>query len=313
VLTGQPGPDRALVAITLDLEMSRNFPTWDQTHWDYEKGNLNKETKRWAVEACRRVRLAGGQAHCFAVGRVCEQADVSWLRGIAEAGHAIGNHTYDHVHLKAQSPAALQFRFGRCPWLIEGKSLPEAIRDNIQLTTSALRTRVGVAPAGFRTPGGFANGLRDREDLQRLLQNLGYWWVSSLYPEHLVGVVHQEPTAAVVQSIVAAQRRAQPFVYPCGLVEVPMSPISDIGAFRNGRWRLDWFLQVVRQALEWCLAKRAVFDFLCHPSCMYVVDPQFRTIDLICDLVRRAGERAAVVTLDRIAERFRPARETVAQ
>src|SRR5437868_14308102 len=88
---------KALIAITLDLEMSRNFPTWADTHWDYEKGNLNDETKRYAVEACRRVRRHGGVAHLFAVGRVFEQADVSWLRGIVQAGHAVGNHTYDHV------------------------------------------------------------------------------------------------------------------------------------------------------------------------------------------------------------------------
>ena len=36
---------KALIAITLDLEMSRNFPVWDDMHWDYEKGNLNDETK----------------------------------------------------------------------------------------------------------------------------------------------------------------------------------------------------------------------------------------------------------------------------
>src|SRR6516165_919610 len=83
-----PLANRAMVAITLDLEMSRNFPAWEMTHWDYEKGNLNDETKHWAVEACRRVRQAGGLAHCFAVGRVFEQADVGWLRGIVEAGHA---------------------------------------------------------------------------------------------------------------------------------------------------------------------------------------------------------------------------------
>ena len=142
-----------------------------------------------------------------------------------------------------------------------------------------------------------------------MIQQLGFWWVSSLYPEHALGPAFQEPSAAVVESIAFAQRRAQPFVYPSGLVEVPMSPISDIGAFRNGRWRLEWFLRVVREALQWCLAKRAVFDFLCHPSCMYVVDPKFHTIELICDLVRRAGDRAALVTLDRIAQRFRPARE----
>src|SRR5436853_5987863 len=103
-LTAQPEQRRAQVAITLDLEMSRNFPAWDDTHWDYEKGNLNDETKRWAVTACRRVRQAGGRAHCFAVGRVFEQADVGWLRGIVHAGHAVGNHTYDHVNLLAQWP-----------------------------------------------------------------------------------------------------------------------------------------------------------------------------------------------------------------
>src|SRR5437762_9789099 len=91
--------DKALIAITLDLEMSRNFPTWDQTHWDYEKGNLNDQTKRYTVEACRRVRAHGGVIHCFALGQTMEQADVSWLQGIIRAGHPVGNHTYDHVNV----------------------------------------------------------------------------------------------------------------------------------------------------------------------------------------------------------------------
>src|SRR5579871_6518673 len=88
--------DQALLAITLDLEMSRNFPTWETTHWDYEKGNLNTETKAYSVEAARRVKERGGIIHFFAVGRVFEQAKVDWLKEIAQAGHPIGNHTYDH-------------------------------------------------------------------------------------------------------------------------------------------------------------------------------------------------------------------------
>ena len=50
----QDQPAKAQIAITLDLEMSRNFPAWEETRWDYEKGNLNDETKRYTVEACRR-------------------------------------------------------------------------------------------------------------------------------------------------------------------------------------------------------------------------------------------------------------------
>ena len=113
----------------------------------------------------------------------------------------------------------------------------------------------------------------------------------------------QEPSPELLADIVAALPKAQPFVYPDGLVEVPMSPISDIGAFRTGRWQLDWFLRAVRQGVEWAIEHGAVFDFLAHPSVLYVVDPEFKAIDLICHLVRQAGNRAALVDLGTIAKR----------
>jgi hypothetical protein len=295
--------DRALIAITLDLEMSRNFPTWEQTHWDYEKGNLNAETKRYTVEACRRVRERGGVLHCFALGQTMEQENVDWLRDIARAGHPIGNHTYDHVNVLATQLEDLQFRFRRSPWLIAGQEPRQVIRENIRLTSAALRSRLGIDNAGFRTPGGFANGLRDRADLQRLLLDLGFPWVSSVYPAHRNSAPPEEPGAAVFDGIASAQGAAQPFRYPSGLVEVPMSPISDINAFRNGRWQLPAFLRAIRLGVEWAIAHQAVFDFLAHPSCLYITDPSFRAIDLICDLVARAGDRAAIVDLGTLARR----------
>jgi peptidoglycan/xylan/chitin deacetylase (PgdA/CDA1 family) len=300
----RPAPaDRALIAITLDLEMSRNFPTWEDTHWDYDKGNLNEPTKRYTVEACRRVRRHGGVLHCFMLGRTLEQENVDWLRGILRDGHPVGNHTYDHVNVTATRAEDIQFRFQRAPWLIAGREPRQVIRDNIRLTSLAMRNRLGVDPAGFRTPGGFANGLADRADLQQMIRDLGFPWVSSKYPAHALTPPRQEPTQAVLDGIVRTQAQAQPFTYPRGLVEIPMSPISDIGAFRGGRWRLEWFLRAVRLAVEWTIEHRAVFDFLGHPSCLYVVDPEFRTVELICDLVRRAGNRAALVDLNAIARR----------
>jgi hypothetical protein len=296
--------DRALIAITLDLEMSRNFPTWDQTEWDYEKGNLNDETKRYTVEACRRVKAAGGVLHCFCVGRTLEQPDVSWLKEIIAAGHPVGNHTYDHVSVKATRIEDVQFRFRRAPWLVQEKTPREVIADNVRLASAAMKARLGIAPAGFRTPGGFGNGLEDRPDVRRMLSDLGFSWVSSKYPAHKSSD-RTEPTAEVCDSIVRAQEAAQPFVYPDGLIEVPMSPVSDISAFRGGRWKLDWFLKAVRLGVEWAIEHRAVFDFLGHPSCLYVTDPAFRTIDMICDLVRKSDGRAALVDLDMIARRAR--------
>ncbi len=295
--------DKALIAITLDLEMSRNFPTWEHTNWDYEKGNLNAEAKKYTVEACRRVKAHGGVLHCFAVGRTLEQEDVDWLKGIIKAGHPVGNHTYDHVNVRATRLQDIQFRFQRAPWLIEDRKPLEVIRENIRLANAALKNRLGIAPAGFRTPGGFADGLRDRVDVRRMLIDLGFPWVSSLYPVHPNSKPGEAPTDEVLAGIVKAQQKAQPFVYPDGLVEVPMNPISDIGAFRNGRWKLESFLKAIRLAVEWTIEHRAVFDFLAHPSCLYVTDPGFKAIELICDLVRKAGVKAALVDLNAIAQR----------
>src|SRR5262245_43104606 len=240
---GPAARDRALIAITLDLEMSRNFPTWEQTHWDYEKGNLNAETKKYTVEACRRVKARGGVIHCFAVGRVLEQENADWLKEVVQAGHPVGNHTYDHVNVKATKHEDIQFRFRRAPWLIQDQAVPAVIHENIRLTSVALKTRIGIDAAGFRTPGGFADGLADRPDVQQMLRDLGFAWVSSKYPAHPMGEPGKEPGRDVFEALVTAQAAAQPLVYPRGLVEVPMSPISDITAFRGGRWKLASFLQ----------------------------------------------------------------------
>ena len=294
-------PGKARIAITMDLEMSANFPSWDQTHWNYEKGNLDADTKYYARTAAARVREQGAHIHFFALGRVFEQEDIGWLEEIVRAGHPVGNHTYDHVYLLAQNRDQLQARFQRAPWLIEGKSIAQVIEENIRLTASATRKRLGIEPNGFRTPGGFADGLSGRPDLQRMLQSLGFGWISGRYVRHQVGTPGTPPAGAVFEDILRALDRSQPFRYPeTGLIEIPMSPISDINAFRNGRWDLESFLRAIRGCVERTIETGGVFDFLGHPSCLVVTDPQMRVFDLICKLVRDAGSRAELVTLDRI-------------
>ena len=107
---------------------------------------------------------------------------------------------------------------------------------------------------------------------------------------------------AVLEGIVKAQAAAQPFVYPTGLNDVPMSPISDIGVFCNARWKLDDFLRVIRLDVERAIKYRAVFALLAHPSGLYPNDPKFKTVELLCDLVEQAGDRAAIVDRDTIAK-----------
>ncbi len=293
--SAQAQPRKARIAITLDLEMSRNFPTWETTHWDYEKGNLDEAAKRYSVEAARRVKARGGVIHFFVVGRVFEQENVDWLKEIVAAGHKVGNHTYDHVYVLATKPEDVQYRFKRAPWLMRDRPVAEVIGDNIRMCTEAMQQRLGVHPVGFRTPGGFADGIGGRYDVQRMLMDQGYGWISGKYPRHGIDRPEEEYMPAALQA-------AQPYRYPeTGLIEIPMSPVSDINAFRTARWPLDKFMKAVRYGVEWTIRNGAVYDLLAHPSCIGVVDPQFKTFDMICDLVDQAKGAAEITDLDTIA------------
>ncbi len=295
--------DKALVAITLDLEMSRNFPTWDQVHWDYRKGDLDADTKKYAAEAGRRVKAHGGRIHYFAVGQVFEQDDLGWLRQLAQDGHPVGNHTYDHVNALARSPEELQHRFRRWPWLVQGRTAERVILDQVRMTSEAIRAELKTKPAGFRSPGGFARGLKDRPDVRKLLTNEGFDWVSTHYPGVAEVKENTRPTREVFDAVARSQRACQPYQYDDGLVEIPMSTVSDVHAFRTGRWKLPDFLRAVEMALDWVIEKRAVFDFLAHPSCLVATDPKFEAVELICARVKAAGRDAELVDLGTVAKR----------
>ncbi len=302
VAAAAPG-NKAQIAITLDLDMSRMYPTRDVMEWDFQKGNLNDPTKNYSLKAARITKDLGGLIHFFCVGRVLEQANIDWLKQIAEMGHPVGNHTYDHVNVWSTKPEQTQFRFQRSPWLIRGRTVPQILRENIRITTLAMKQRAGIDADGFRTPGGSYLALNGREDIQQLLLDEGFNWVSSKYPRHKSSKAGEEPTEAIFDSIVEALTEAQPYRYPTGLVEVPMSAISDVGAFRTSRWKLSHFLKSIQQCVEWAIDNQGVFDLLCHPSIMYVEDPNFEVVKLICELVKQSGDKAEIVGLSTIAKR----------
>jgi peptidoglycan/xylan/chitin deacetylase (PgdA/CDA1 family) len=297
--------DKALITITFDLEMSMHYPTWDQIEWNYEKGLLDEASKKYAVEAARRVKAAGGRMHDFVVGRVFEQENVEWLKGILDEGHGLGNHTYDHVYIRATKLEDVQYRFQRAPWLVYGKTANEVILENILMSERAMKARLGAYPQGFRAPGGFSDGISTRLDLQLMLISRGYEWASTMYPSHPLTQPGEELTDTIFRGVVEAQKAAQPFVYPSGLIEIPMSPVSDVVALRTCRWPLKHFQRALREAVAWAIENRAVFDLLCHPSVIGVADPGFETLDMVLEMVRNAGSRAAIVVPETIAQRVK--------
>ena len=52
-----------------------------------------------------------------------------------------------------------------------------------------------------------------------------------------------------------------------------------------------------------------MFDLLSHPSVLYPSDPEFKAIELVCELVKQAGDRAAIVDLEILAQRAKQNRD----
>ena len=95
---------------------------------------------------------------------------------------------------------------------------------------------------------------------------------------------------------------AQPFKYESGLVEVPMSPISDVNAFRSIFWTLDEFVKATSLSIKEVIQNQMTFDFLCHPSCLVIEDPQHVTLKTMIDLVKSNADKAEITPIDRIAK-----------
>lgn len=303
--TETPADDVALVVISLDLEMSAGYPVKGKPRatypWDYQKGNLNEETKQYTVEACRRVKAKGGVLHSFVVGQVFEQKNVDWLKTILAEGHPLGNHTYDHVRITATKSADVQYRFRRSPWLMADKSPLQAIAENIRLCEMAMQQRLGVKPTAFGAPYAFNAGIADREDLQQVILSLGYEWISSKY--NGVELPRQKPQPKHFQAVAESLANHQPYYYPTGLLEVPYSPVTDVGAFRSRQWTVDEYCDSLTACIDWAIEHRAVYNWCSHPSVLYVEDPEFRIVETICELVNASAGKALIVDRTAVAAR----------
>ena len=53
---------------------------------------------------------------------------MDWLKRLLADGHRIGNHTYDHVNVKAAKAEQISFA-SNAPWLIAGKESAVVVRE----------------------------------------------------------------------------------------------------------------------------------------------------------------------------------------
>jgi peptidoglycan/xylan/chitin deacetylase (PgdA/CDA1 family) len=280
----QPG---FMVSITYDVEMNTNFPDWLSV-WDDRKGKLDDATQAYILKLLDIVRPYGAKLQFYILGSSLESANVGFLDRIIAEGHSVGNHTYHHVNIRAQTVSELQTVYAEQPWRAGDRSPFQIIEDEIVQTGDALAIRYGKRPVGFRAPGGFEIGLNGALEIQTLLKDLGFPYVSTLYRTEQL---YPAPSAAERRALIEENVRSlQPFRYPNGLLELPMMGISDIDAFRVRHLSLSEWLDSAKAALCVARAEGLVLSLIMHPSVLAVRDPDGETLKLVLREIYGSGE-----------------------
>ena len=310
------------LSLTFDIEQCTNFPYWTCV-WDHRKGAVDAETKRYVGKLADVAGEAGVKFQWFALGSSFEDDDVDYLRRLVVDGHAIGNHTYRHVSVKAKTMEQLQVTYRNDPSLAAGFDSPlDVMRHEIQQTNSVMRKRLGVAPRGFRTPGGFYTGLEDVPEVQDLLLKERFAYVSSHYnfpvpsdwkerrlaefaklaasqPANIANPANLSELADAMQWSIT---RLQPYRYPNGLLEIPMMGISDIWAFRVLDLEREEWIRLLEFGVDVACEHGLIFSVLMHPQVLASRDPHAATVRR---LLAKAQEKGGwVTTNDGIAEQY---------
>ena len=268
------------LSLTFDIEMTPNFPYWT-SRWNHRKGEIDEATKLYLRKMSEIAKSYGVKLQFFLVGSALEDPDIDYLKQLVDDGHAIDNHTYTHVNVKAKDIAGLQEVYAAAPWRAVGLTPLEVIRREVRQTNEAIEEKLGERPQGFRTPGGFAGGLDDVPEVQDLLKDEGFRFASANYHYPVDHTERHQPREELEAAFRASLNVLQPYRYPNGLLEIPLMGITSIWAFRHmdlDRWE---FIDLIKAGVDHAHENMQIFSLCCHPSDIAARDPHCDMVDSV--------------------------------
>ncbi len=300
-----PNGAQFCLSLTFDVEMCTNFPYWTSV-WDHRKGAIDADCKHYIQKLNAVAAKYGVKLHYFLVGSALEDPDLDYLRAGVEAGHAFGNHTYTHVNVRAQDIPQLQVTYKAAPWRALGRSALTCIRDELRQTSSAMRKALGVDPVGFRTPGGFVDGLHAVPDVQDLLRDEGFGYASSHFRFPVDPTQKRPPRERLEAAMRESLDTLQPYRYPNGLPELPPTGITDIWGFRYlnlDRWE---FINLLKHGIDHAHENGQVLTMTFHPPVLAARDPHCDVLETVLPYALEKSGGCWVATNDEVLEHVLP-------
>lgn len=258
--------------------MTRYAPIYDVEWLDDVEFSLA------ALEAVVKVhRRRSAPATFCIVGRLLELAPDRYGALLSDDLFEVQNHSYTHMNVKQ---------------VAGGPPVDLAkVEDEIARTNALVADVFGVRPIGFRTPGGFTNGLRGQTKVLEIAARNGIRWISS----DARGPAETVPAGFT-----------QPYTYAGDgfpdLVELPAHtwhenvlkgyspvpafwpPILPYGLPRFPPRTPEEEFQIHRLGMEHALAEELIhFSPAMHPWSIYRFNSEARTVDLVLEHAGRIG------------------------
>ena len=189
---------RCAVALSYDLEMCAGYQPDGVNH-----GRIIPEVQEYTLELCSIAEEFGVQLHFFHVGNGFEET-YACLREILHRGHLVDNHTYSHIPLLTEEVDRLDKELAKVNALYA---------ERLNWTSTVLRG-----------PGGYQDGLDERPANQEVILRNGFKWVSCRFDS--TDLKNRD-------YVLASPAENVPYVYPTGLIEIPIQGYTDRSFFDN--------------------------------------------------------------------------------
>jgi peptidoglycan/xylan/chitin deacetylase (PgdA/CDA1 family) len=215
-------------------------------------GHLNEDVREYVRLLATISEDYGLGLQFFVQGNTFEETeDAELWTEIADRGHAIDSHMYNHDSL-LRTPI-------------------EEVRSQLTKTKSLIESHCGTENVGLRGPGGYEQALHGREDVQQVILDAGIKWVTTQFQR----AVHGND-----QSWIDMIPSQQPVYYPTGLLEIPFCGHQDRSYFdvdMGGSARpVDEWIDYLKGCVDLALENGLWLSLTTHPSTSFKHDPHAR-------------------------------------